>query len=82
MAGSWRLAPSDCGISTKGVRSDGMLPRIEGMAWIERAECSADMLSRMKITMLRPARFKAALSGAACTGVKRRASSSGAKYFA
>ena len=36
MAGSWRLRPSDCGISTKGVRNEGMLPSTEGMAWIER----------------------------------------------
>lgn len=35
MAGSCRLAPSDCGISTKGVRNEGMLPRMEGMAWID-----------------------------------------------
>ena len=36
MAGSWRLSPSDWGISTKGVRNDGRLPNTEGMAWIDR----------------------------------------------
>ena len=36
MAGNWRLSPSDWGISTKGVRNDGMLPSTEGMAWIDR----------------------------------------------
>ena len=39
------------------------------------------MLSMMKTTTLRPARFTAALSAGWCTGVKRRASSSGAKCF-
>ena len=36
MAGSWRLSPNDWGISTNGVRNEGMLPSTEGMAWIER----------------------------------------------
>ena len=36
MRGSWRLRPSDWGISTKGWRNEGMLPRIAGIAWIER----------------------------------------------
>ena len=117
MAGSWRLWPSDWGSSTKGVRNEGMLPKIEGRAWIERvplayirskvrlcamsesrkgvipppaavpdhisgqrrAECSADMLSRTKSTMLRPVRSTAALSAGSCTGVKSCASRSGAK---
>ena len=116
MAGSCRLAPNDWGISTKGVRSDGMLPSTEGMAWIERvplaymrrkvrlrsmsesrkgvmprsgrpshtsgqsrAECSADMLSMMKIMTLRPERSTAAESAGSCTGVKRASSSPGAK---
>lgn len=36
MAGNCRLSPSDCGISTNGVRNEGMLPSTEGMACIER----------------------------------------------
>ncbi len=55
MAGSWRLWPSDWGSSTKGVRNEGMLPKIEGRAWIERVPL-AYIRSKVKLCAMSESR--------------------------